>query len=76
MKRKCRYRRFGALIYKRRLEMNLTQEQLAELLQLSVQQVRNYESGRCRPSLVRVVFLSSKMELPVDSLVQSFSHVF
>ncbi len=69
MKRQPRYRNFGALVYKRRQEMNLSQEQLAELLDISVQQVRNYESGRSRPSLDKLLDLSRKMNVSVECLM-------
>jgi transcriptional regulator with XRE-family HTH domain len=73
MKKKSRYRNFGTLVYKRRNEMQLTQEQLAETLGISVQQVRNYESGRCRPSLERLYDLSCTMKISVESLMLTFS---
>jgi len=73
MKKQPRYRNFGALVYKRRHEMQLSQEQLAEMLKLSVQQVRNYESGRCRPSLERLYDLSCTMKISVESLMLAIS---
>lgn len=71
MKKKSRYCKFGLLVYKRRQEMQLTQEQLAETLGISVQQVRNYESGRCRPSLDSLFDLSRKMNVTVECLMLS-----
>jgi transcriptional regulator with XRE-family HTH domain len=53
--------------------MQLSQEQLAEMLKLSVQQVRNYESGRCRPSLERLYDLPCTMKISVESLMLTFS---
>ncbi len=73
MKKKSRYRKFGLLVYKRRHEMQLSQEQLAELLDISVQQVRNYESGRSRPSVERLFDLSRKMNVTVECLMLSVS---
>ncbi len=73
MKKHPRYRRFGALIYKHRLDMNFTQEQFAELLDISVQQVRNYESGRCCPSFERLLDISSKIQVSVECLMVSMS---
>ncbi len=73
MKRQPRYRKFGLLVYKRRHEMQLTQEQLAEMLDISVQQVRNYESGRSRPSLDKLLDLSRKMNVTVECLMLTIS---
>ncbi len=73
MKKQPRYRNFGALVYKRRQEMNLSQEQLAELLDISVQQVRNYESGRSRPSLDKLLDLSRKMNVAIECLMLTIS---
>jgi len=53
--------------------MQLSQEQLAEMLKLSVQQVRNYESGRCRPSLQRLFDLSRMMNISVENLMLAIS---
>jgi transcriptional regulator with XRE-family HTH domain len=73
MKKHTRYRKFGLLVYKRRQEMHLTQEQLAETLGISVQQVRNYESGRCRPSVSKLLDISRKMSVTVECLMLSVS---
>lgn len=73
MKKKSRYCKFGLLVYKRRQEMQLTQEQLAETFGISVQQVRNYESGRCRPSLNSLLNLSRKMNVTVEFLMLAMS---
>jgi DNA-binding XRE family transcriptional regulator len=63
-------REIGVVIYKYRHHANLTQEQLAERLDVSVQQVRNYESGRCCPTLQRARQLCTLLSIPLNELLK------
>lgn len=52
-----------------RKEKNLTQEELAELLKVSRQSVSKWEQGIGYPEVEKLLFLSEKMNVSLDSLL-------
>src|ERR671914_368567 len=55
----------GERIRARRAELGLTQEQLAQALQVSYQQVQKYETGANRISAGRIFEISRKLDVTV-----------
>lgn len=56
----------GAKIRSRRREMGLSQEQLAELLDVTYQQVQRYENGSKRLSVEKIQQIATVMVVPLD----------
>ena len=56
----------GAKIRSRRREMGLSQEQLAELLDVTYQQVQRYENASNRLSVERIQQIAAAMVVPLD----------
>lgn len=56
----------GAKIRSRRREMGLSQEQLAELLDVTYQQVQRYENGSNRLSVEKIQLIAAVMVVPLD----------
>jgi len=54
----------GAAIKRRRLELSLSQEELAGMLKLSNQQVQRYESGKDRLNVEKLQALSLALMVP------------
>lgn len=63
----------GARIRSRRREMGLSQEQLAELLDVTYQQVQRYENGSNRLSVERIQQIAAAMVVPLDYFFGSTS---
>jgi DNA-binding XRE family transcriptional regulator len=60
---------FGEKIKKLRLERGYTQEELAELVDVSKRTIINYEQGRCYPKQTEIVSkFADVFNVPVDSL--------
>ncbi|MDW8123832.1 MAG: helix-turn-helix transcriptional regulator [Geminicoccaceae bacterium] len=58
-------RRIGERIRLRRLELGLTQEQLAAALGVSYQQIQKYENGANRISAAQLAELARRLEVPI-----------
>lgn len=56
-------------LYKLRTDANLTQQKMAELLEVSPQAVQKWESGESRPSLDKLIRLSQHFGASLDALV-------
>lgn len=56
----------GSLIKHYRILKNLTQEDLAELLNLSYQQVQKYEYNKTIPPLDKLILISKMLEIPIE----------
>lgn len=56
----------GSLIKHYRILKNLTQEDLAELLNLSYQQVQKYEYNKTTPPLDKLILISKVLEIPIE----------
>lgn len=59
-------RRIGELIRKRRRELGLSQEQLAELLDVTYQQVQRYERGSNRLSIEKLQQIAVAMAVSLN----------
>jgi transcriptional regulator with XRE-family HTH domain len=59
-------RHVGERIRSRRAELGLTQEQLAEALNVSYQQIQKYETGANRISAGRIFVLASKLDVDLS----------
>lgn len=59
----------GALITKKRKEKNLTQEQLAERLQISNKTISKWENGKCMPDYSIVESLCKELDITVSELL-------
>lgn len=60
---------FGSRLKKLREEKGLTQQQLAEKVNLSQQTIGHYEVGRAKPDLDTLQLLASKLNCSVDYLL-------
>jgi transcriptional regulator with XRE-family HTH domain len=58
-------RRIGQKVRTRRLEMNMSQERLAELLGVTFQQVQKYEKGVNRIAASRLFDIASSLDVPI-----------
>jgi transcriptional regulator with XRE-family HTH domain len=56
----------GLQIQNRRLEMGLTQEELAEKLDLSVMTIQFIEQARRAPSLVLLIYICLFLKIKID----------
>lgn len=68
------FRRVGIRIQKYRLEKNMTQENLAELIDSSQKYLSTVEAGKHRLSLDMVVSIAKALEIPVDSLIADYDN--
>lgn len=60
----------GGKLKDARLKKNLTQEQIAELLQVSRQTVSNWETGKTYPDIISVIQFSNICDISLDSLLK------
>ena len=60
---------FPEKLKKLRLSNNLTQSQLAEILETTKQAISAYESGKIAPSLNSLIILSENFNISLDYLV-------
>lgn len=65
--------RIGARVRSRRLELEMSQEQLAELLGVTFQQVQKYEKGVNRIAASRLFDIAEALELPVSRFFDAAS---
>ena len=61
---------FGERLYQLRKNANLTQEQLAELLDVSRQSVSKWEQDKAYPEMTRLLFLSDYFQVSLDYLMR------
>ena len=60
----------GLQIKKRRTELNMTQEQLAQKLDVSRSAISNWEIGRNYPDIQLIVTLSDILGISLDNLLK------
>ncbi|MGF2941159.1 helix-turn-helix domain-containing protein [Enterococcus xiangfangensis] len=60
----------GERLKARRMELNLTQESVAEALGITRQTISNWENGRSYPDIERMVRLSDIYSLSLDELLK------
>lgn len=65
---------FPEKLKKLRLSNNLTQSQLAEILETTKQAISAYESGKIAPSLNSLIKLSENFNISLDYLVLTMNH--
>lgn len=63
------FKPIGKRIYNLRRERNITQEQLAELVNLSVTQVSKLENGKSRLSLDSLINIATVLEASTDEIL-------
>lgn len=61
---------FGEKLYELRTKKGLSQEQMAELLEVSRQSISKWESDKCFPEMNRVLFLSDYFDVSLDYLMR------
>lgn len=60
---------FPARLIQLRKELGLTQQSLAELAKIHVNQIRRYEAGTAQPTLEALIRLTKVLHVRLDSLV-------
>ena len=66
---------FGERLYKLRIENNLSQEQLAQLLDVSRQSISKWENGKGYPEMNRLLFMSNYFKVSLDYLVRGSEEI-
>lgn len=66
----------GEKLYTLRTKQNMTQEQLAEKLQVSRQSISKWESDATRPDLVKLKFLAEFYQVSLDQLLDENMDIF
>jgi transcriptional regulator with XRE-family HTH domain len=66
-------REIGQRVRSRRLEINMSQERLAELLGITFQQVQKYEKGVNRIAASRLFFIADALHVPVARFFDSLA---
>ncbi|MEE1124576.1 MAG: helix-turn-helix domain-containing protein [Acutalibacteraceae bacterium] len=61
---------FGERLYKLRKEKNLSQEELAELLDVSRQSISKWENDKAYPEMTRLLFMSDYFGVTLDYLMR------
>ena len=56
----------GLIIRKSRIELGISQERLAEVLDVSYQQVQRYESGKNRLNVEKLQLIAQALRMPVE----------
>ena len=64
------YMTFGERLYELRKQAGLSQEELAEMLDVSRQFVSKWESDKGYPEMTRLIFLSDYFDISLDYLVR------
>lgn len=61
---------FGERLYKLRSEKNISQEELAELLDVSRQSISKWENDKAYPEMTRLLFMSDYFDVSLDYLMR------
>ena len=61
---------FGERLYKLRSEKNISQEELAELLDVSRQSITKWENDKAYPEMTRLLFMSDYFKVSLDYLMR------
>lgn len=62
----------GSVIRKRRREISMTQQQLAEQVGIKFQQIQKYETGVNRVSASRLWEISRALSVPIDHFFKDY----
>ena len=65
----------GRLLKEYRIKKNITQEELAELLNITPRQVQRIESGESRPSLRTLKLLIEILEISCEDVVKIIKEI-
>lgn len=60
---------FNELLIKRRKELHMTQDELADMLDVSRQSVSKWENGECMPDSDKLIRLSDVLSISLDELI-------
>lgn len=60
--------KYGTIVRKKRMDLELTEEELAEFSDLSDREIRNIESGRSVPKLDTVLKIAYALNMDVGEL--------
>ena len=61
---------FGERLYELRNEKNISQEELAEVLDVSRQSISKWENDKAYPEMTRLLFMSDYFEVSLDYLMR------
>lgn len=61
---------FGERLYKLRSEKNVSQEELAELLDVSRQSISKWENDKAYPEMTKLLFMSDYFDVSLDHLMR------
>ncbi len=64
---------FGERLYKLRSEKNISQEELAELLDVSRQSISKWENDKAYPEMTRLLFMSDYFDVSLDYLMRGLA---
>jgi len=66
---------FGQRLYELRKEKNISQEELAELLDVSRQSISKWENDKAYPEMTRLLFMSDNFQVSLDYLMRGVETV-
>ena len=61
---------FGERLYELRKNKNISQEELAELLDVSRQSISKWENDKAYPEMTRLLFMSEYFDVSLDYLMR------
>lgn len=61
---------FGERLYKLRTEKNISQEEFAEIMDVSRQSISKWETDKAYPEMTRLIFMSDYFGVTLDYLVK------
>ncbi len=64
------YKIIGEKIRKRRKTLGITQEQIADYLEVNPSHISNIEAGRAHPSLVALVHIANYLQCSMDVFIE------
>ena len=70
MSDKSRLKNLGINIKSARLRSNVSQEQLAELTNISRNSVSLIETGKINPTILKVIDIANALEIDLNSLIR------
>lgn len=66
---------FGERLYELRKHKNISQEELAELLDVSRQSISKWENDKAYPEMTRLLFMSEYFDVSLDYLMRGAENV-
>ena len=70
MSEKIRLKNLGINIKSQRLRRNVSQEQLAEMTNISRNSISLIETGKINPTILKVVDIANALEIKLDELTK------